>query len=79
MLEYKRVEPTRQALQHFIHHPPNRPQRMIGRHAPLRRYVAEHGILLKVVSSHWASPRKYFRMPLRRICEIAGFFRPIDL
>src|SRR2546425_6502532 len=35
-----------------VHHRPDRPQRMIGRHALLRRYITEHRFLLVVFSAH---------------------------
>jgi hypothetical protein len=45
-------EPRRQAAQRVIGHHADRPQRMIGRHALLRRQVAKQVTALLVVSAH---------------------------
>src|SRR3989441_4353163 len=42
----------RHLFQNAVHHRPDRPQRMIGRHALLRRYITEHRFLLVVFSAH---------------------------
>jgi hypothetical protein len=49
---------------------------MIGRHAPFRRYVAEHGVLLKIVSSHWAAPHKSFLDALKTFSRDVRFLFP---
>src|ERR1700722_17370320 len=44
------VEPPGKLSEHFVHHHPDRAQRMIFPHAHLRRQVTEHTILLLIVS-----------------------------
>jgi hypothetical protein len=47
-----RVKPSRQLLEHFVHHGPDGAQRMILPHPLLRRQITEDMILLLIRSAH---------------------------
>ena len=65
-LRIHRLEARRQPAQRLIGHRPNRPQRMVGRHALLRRQVAKQVAALLVVSAHAHAPlRKGARIVVR--------------
>src|SRR5439155_3128219 len=49
------VEARREQVQEGIHPPANRPQRLVGRNASLRRKIAEHRAWLKIASAHEVS------------------------
>src|SRR5579862_3540210 len=70
-----RIQPrkvARHLFQHFIHQRPNLSQRVIGRHSLLRRHVAEHPILLLVLSSHTNKTiQSCFWLPARRVFQQA--------
>ena len=46
------VESSRQLGKHFVHHGPDRPQRMIFPYPRLRRQITEHLTLLMIYASH---------------------------
>jgi hypothetical protein len=51
----ERVEVLRHPRQSLIHHPPDRPQRMVLRNPILRTHITEHTQLLLIVASHPSS------------------------
>jgi tetratricopeptide (TPR) repeat protein len=66
----------RHTFQNIIHHLANGPQGVIGRHPLLRRNVAEHGGLLKVVSSHPVAPLRIIAAATKMLFPVRRFPLP---
>src|SRR6185369_4579169 len=53
------LKPRRQLYKYLVHHFPDRTKWMVLRHPLLGRDVAEHSILMKVVSAHFFGLRRW--------------------